>query len=744
MSSYKANRNTDIYNDTERANKNNAQTVRNAAKVAEASGHPVAAAIGKGVNIADKATGGKVSEKLGKGLTKGLKHSPGGKQIQNGLNKLNESGAGNKIGQAANIKNKMPNKANAQDNKAEEITLPIDSKEKGKKDSESKKQKNSEDKENEKDLDGTGVGNAKIKKIVVILIPIILVFFLFLLFIIMVSTNIYGIFEDALGASDASGETTGDIVYTSSNKEAQEFYKRINNVKLQMQKEGKSVDALKIVAVYNTLTYYDGSINYKSMSESRIREIADAIFDGNSYNEDVFVENLAESIFKRYFPEFSLEKRKRLAQETLNYIDSYNEFIGKNKNSTCAAQGTCSYEAPGINNNDGTVYKNEVSLSNLKVRLMTCGDLGHGNPIPGEELVDFEKYVLGVVYAEVGSSESDAQDVYKAQAIAARSYAISRAVIMNGNGGVKLFEENGQKILQIRNCTEDQVYCDPDQGCSTTVTPGAADKTGATIFSGATTKPYKIKPKLSDNSKVRVSVSSVMGEVLVDNNGNILYSPYVGSVQQKWISQSNAGQDYRQILLSHYSVASNIEENSCNINGSSNCQVGSSGPYANWKQYEGSWTEIPLGNSDETIHSAGCLATSIAMLIAKSGISTNVDGEFNPGSFVQAMNQNGGFSSDGNLQYIPIQKVAPNFKYVSQIKVLNYSKEEKFNKLQELLDAGYYVTAEVKGNKGQHWVAIDGISGDKIMMMDPASKSTELWSQYEWQNTSHYTYFRVG
>lgn len=179
MSSYKANRNTDIDNDTERANKNNAQTVRNAAKVAEASGHPVAAAIGKGVNIADKATGGKVSEKLGKGLTKGLKHSPGGKQIQNGLNKLNESGAGNKIGQAANIKNKMPNKANAQDNKAEEITLPIDSKEKGKKDSESKKQKNSEDKENEKDLDGTGVGNAKIKKVVIILIPIILVFFYF-------------------------------------------------------------------------------------------------------------------------------------------------------------------------------------------------------------------------------------------------------------------------------------------------------------------------------------------------------------------------------------------------------------------------------------------------------------------------------------------------------------------------------------------------------------------------------------
>lgn len=748
MSSYKANRNTDIDNNTERANKNNAQNVKNAAKVAEATGHPVAAAIGKGVNIADKVTGGKASDALGKGLTKGLKYSPGGKQLQEKLNELNESGTGDKIGKAADLKNTMSKKKSDEEaeKKDEEINIKDagngKEKESGNKDTVPKKESGSDGENKKSDADGKVLTKIALKTVMMILFPSATGFFLIVILLLMISTNIVGNFEDALGASDASGETTGDIVYTSSNKEAQEFYERINDVKLQMQREGKSVDALKIVAVYKTLTYYDGSINYKSMSKSRIREIADAMFDGNSYDEKVFAENLAESIFKKYFPEFSLQKRQALAQETINYISSYKEFIG-NDNNTCAAAGTCNYESPGVNY-DGDVYKLSSKLSNIKVRLMTCGDLGRGKAIPGEELVDFEKYVLGVVYAEVGASNSDAQDVYKAQAIAARSYAISRATIFKGTVGVGFVEENGQQILQIRNCTEDQVYCDPDQGCSSNVSAAVADKTGATIFSGANTKSNQIKPKLAEDSKVRSSVSSVMGEVVTDSNNNILYTPYVGSVQQKWISQSKSGMDYHQILISHYSRAANIQKNNCNINGTTNCQSGASGPYATWKQIEGSWINIPLGNSDETIYSAGCLATSIAILIAKSGVQTNVEGEFNPGTFVQAMSANGGFSNTGILQYAPIQKVAPNFRYGAQINISGYSKEEKLNKLKELLDAGYYVTAEVMGNEGQHWVAIDSISDDKIIMMDPASHATELWAQYKWKNTSRYTYFIVG
>ena len=55
-----------------------------------------------------------------------------------------------------------------------------------------------------------------------------------------------------------------------------------------------------------------------------------------------------------------------------------------------------------------------------------------------------------------------------------------------------------------------------------------------------------------------------------------------------------------------------------------------------------------------------------------------------------------------------------------------------------------YVVAEVKGNTGQHWVAIDYVDGDTIHMMDPGSTSTDMWTQYNWANTSTLGYYKVG
>ena len=53
-----------------RANANNANNIRNAADVAIASKNPYAMAAGAAVKAADKITGGKSTEALGKGMTK--------------------------------------------------------------------------------------------------------------------------------------------------------------------------------------------------------------------------------------------------------------------------------------------------------------------------------------------------------------------------------------------------------------------------------------------------------------------------------------------------------------------------------------------------------------------------------------------------------------------------------------------------------------------------------------------------
>ena len=412
-----------------------------------------------------------------------------------------------------------------------------------------------------------------------------------------------------------------------------------------------------------------------------------------------------------------------------------------NGSSICGA-GTCNYEINGLYNG-GRIYKVNASINNLKVRLMNCSNSGLGTPVQGEELVDFEKYVLGVVYAEIGDGHPESPT--KVQAIAARSYSLVRPYSMGNSAGLKLSEENGQWILQIRNCTEDQVYCDPDQGCSNTTLPSSSGNS-TTVYSGANTKQYIYKEKLAEDSKIRQWVAETSGEVVVNSSGQIISTNFVSTDQGLW-ETTYKNLDYKQVLLQYYNQgnhkfgASEIKKMSCSGGGKCNT---STGDYTSWLQYGQSWSSIPLGNSDKTIETAGCLVTSIAMLIAKSGVTTNIIGEFNPGTFVEALNEVNSFGSSGDFSWNKTSEVAPNFVYQNSIVLSGKTKTDKINTIKNIADQGYYIVAEVKGNTGQHWVAIDSINGENITMMDPGSESTDMWQEYNWNNTSRISFFKAN
>ena len=57
---------------------------------------------------------------------------------------------------------------------------------------------------------------------------------------------------------------------------------------------------------------------------------------------------------------------------------------------------------------------------------------------------------------------------------------------------------------------------------------------------------------------------------------------------------------------------------------------------------------------------------------------------------------------------------------------------------------------EIKGGKidvtgtSADDVAVKDINGNTINMMDPGSDSTDLWSEYNWANTSQLVYYKVG
>lgn len=157
-------------------------------------------------------------------------------------------------------------------------------------------------------------------------------------------------------------------------------------------------------------------------------------------------------------------------------------------------------------------------------------------------------------------------------------------------------------------------------------------------------------------------------------------------------------------------------------NSSGGAGTAGSGDYTTWSQKDPAWGSIIIGTSGRTIDDIGCAATSVAILIAKSGTQPlYVNGEFNPGTFVQAMNANGGFNG-GNILWGAATRIAPNFHFVADIS--NPSVE----RLRSELEQGRYIAIRVTV-ANQHWVALDYIGDDgTVYMIDPASENKVLFS----------------
>lgn len=172
---------------------------------------------------------------------------------------------------------------------------------------------------------------------------------------------------------------------------------------------------------------------------------------------------------------------------------------------------------------------------------------------------------------------------------------------------------------------------------------------------------------------------------------------------------------------------------------------GSGGEYVNWRQYGASWSNIKIGNTNSTIADIGCLVTSVAILIEKSGVANPIN-PFNPGTFVETLNKNKGFDNNGNLQYNAINKVVPGFRYMGQISLQNKSPAEKYSLIKQYFDMGYFLTVEVKGatTGNQHWVAVNSVNDNNVFMIDPGSNNTNMWYAYEVSRTSKFNYFKVN
>lgn len=40
-------------------------------------------------------------------------------------------------------------------------------------------------------------------------------------------------------------------------------------------------------------------------------------------------------------------------------------------------------------------------------------------------------------------------------------------------------------------------------------------------------------------------------------------------------------------------------------------------------------------------------------------------------------------------------------------------------------------------------IAVTGVNGNNVIMVDPASNQTDMWSAYEWSKSSQFNYFKA-
>lgn len=371
----------------------------------------------------------------------------------------------------------------------------------------------------------------------------------------------------------------------------------------------------------------------------------------------------------------------------------FNSFINKFGGGT----GNCKYDV------------GESSYSNVKVRLYKNDrfELVYSD----DRLIDFDKYILGVAYQEVGGgTDSISEQVFKTQAIAARSYALTRGKKMAGVKALQITEENGYTVVNIRQTTSDQAYCDPDEGY---------------LPSGQLSNCSSGHLRLPDDSPLRTWIKEVDGVVLVDSNGEVVNTPYFDKDQIAWRALAQSGMTSDEIILKHYNAA----EKGYTLNAT--CVKTSSVEGAEgWKQCDPRWGNMYVGS--KTICSIGCALTSISIQLARSGVQLNVSGEFNPETFMQTHKSNGGFSD--NIITWNVSRIAPNFKLIASHEALFGTKENKIKTLKKYAADGEYIVLGVRHGIGQdigHYVAYNDSSSDEIFIFDPAGNTTgKLFHDY--------------
>lgn len=171
-------------------------------------------------------------------------------------------------------------------------------------------------------------------------------------------------------------------------------------------------------------------------------------------------------------------------------------------------------------------------------------------------------------------------------------------------------------------------------------------------------------------------------------------------------------------------------------------EISAAEDYHTWRQMDPRWGNVSMNGT--TVAKSGCLITSLSIMARASdsldskalenlGIS-RVD-DFNPGILANAYTNRGGFSYGGAIaSWGTLGQIIPQITFVKDSYFNSYTQSGIASEIKAMMDQGLHVIVNVNW----HWVYIEGVVGNDIYMIDPASDTVLLYDEYQLNGGNEY------
>lgn len=317
----------------------------------------------------------------------------------------------------------------------------------------------------------------------------------------------------------------------------EKFYRKLDEVYQDYKEDGIEINANLITAA----VYYNSSIGNEDADEdliSDIKPLASNMVSGNSLDYGKYRSYLVNTYIPKRFKHLYNDDKgiEKIADEIMSYAsyDGDSSLVSNNCSFNQQEQQQIDVDSNYINN----IMVNVLLpyYHNFNTEKSTESDV--------EYVVSLKEYVTGVVYREIHAGINKMSDeTIKANLVAIKSFTIDRHPSV----------QNGDKYyISMRNNTDDQVYCNLDEGCNHYSKFGEGNLLGPAT---ADVKDllYRLYDETNDDFLYNTSQKKFIGEYR-DSKATCLkaYTPANCMSQLDSISMGNEGNDYKAILMAFY------------------------------------------------------------------------------------------------------------------------------------------------------------------------------------------------